>query len=40
MPTGLAFDAGKSRLLVADTQRSRVQIYNKLKGYIDPQFNL
>jgi DNA-binding beta-propeller fold protein YncE len=40
MPTGLAFDAGKSRLLVADTQRSRVQIYNKLKDYVEPQFNL
>ncbi len=40
MPTALAFDADKSRLLVADTQRGRLQIYNKPKDYIEPQFNL
>ena len=40
MPTAVTFDSEKDRLLVADTQRSRVQIYNKLKDYIDPQFNL
>lgn len=40
LPTGLAFDSEKSRLIVADTQRSRLQIYNKLKDYIEPQFNL
>ena len=40
LPTGLAFDASKSRLLVADTQRSRIQIYNKLQDYVEPQFNL
>ena len=40
MPTGLAFDESKSRLIVADTQRGRVQIYNKLHDYLEPQFNL
>ena len=40
MPTGLTFDEEKSRLLVADTQRGRLQIYNKLNDYMEPQFNL
>ncbi len=40
LPTGVAFDPKKERLMVVDTQRSRLQIYNKLKGYIEPQFNL
>ena len=40
LPTGLVFDGRKGRLLVADTQRSRLQIYNKLKDYLEPQFNL
>ncbi len=40
LPTGLDFDAGRSRLIVADTQRARVQIYNKLHDYMEPQFNL
>ena len=40
MPTGVAFDAAKSRLLVTDTQRGRLQIYNKVSGYMEPQFNL
>ncbi len=40
LPVGVVFDPRKSRLLVADTQRSRFQIYNKVKGYLDPQFNL
>ena len=31
-PTAVVFDAANSRLLVMDTQRSRVQIYNKLSG--------
>jgi hypothetical protein len=34
------FDAAHSRLLVADTQRSRIQIYNKQSGYLVPQMNL
>ena len=40
MPTGVTFDAANSRLIVADTQRARVQIYNKVKDYMDAQFNL
>ena len=39
-PTAVVFDAANSRLLVMDTQRSRVQIYNKLSGYLAPQLNL
>ena len=40
LPTGVAFDAEKQRLLVVDTQRNRLQIYNKLKDYAEPQRNL
>ena len=40
MPTGVTFDSENSRLIVADTQRSRVQIYNKVNDYMEPQFNL
>ena len=40
LPTGLAYDAKKSRLLVVDSQRSRLQIYNKLQRYLVPQMNL
>jgi DNA-binding beta-propeller fold protein YncE len=40
MPTGVVFDAQKARLIVVDTQRSRLQVYNKLKDYLEPQFNL
>ena len=39
-PTGVEFDANNNRLLVADTQRSRIQIYSKQFGYIVPQLNL
>jgi len=40
MPTAVAFDRQKERLLVADTQRGRLQIYNKLKDFLEAQFNL
>ena len=40
LPTAVEFDQANSRLLVVDTQRSRVQIYNKQVGYIVPQLNL
>ena len=40
LPTGVAFDKYRSRLIVADTQRYRIQIYNKLSDYPEPQFNL
>lgn len=39
-PMGIAFDKDRSRLLIADTHRWRVQIYNKLEHYDEPQFNL
>ena len=32
-PTGVVFDAKHSRLIVSDTQRNRLQIYNKVKNY-------
>ncbi len=40
LPTGLIFDAEKERLMVVDNQRSRLQIYKKLQGYMVPQMNL
>ena len=40
MPTGVTFDTAKNRLVIADTQRNRLQIYNKLKEYAGPQRNL
>lgn len=40
MPTGVTFDKTMNRLIVADTQRYRLQIYNKITDYIEPQFNL
>ncbi len=39
-PTSVIYDAANSRLMVVDTQRSRVQIYNKQSGYLIPQLNL
>ena len=32
-PTAVIFDATLGRLIVSDTQRNRLQIYNKLKDY-------
>ena len=40
LPMAVAFDGEKSRLLVADSQRWRIQMYNKLLDYSDPQFNI
>ena len=34
-PRGIAFDAGKGRFFVTDPQRNRLQIYNKLEGYLE-----
>lgn len=39
-PTAVAFDPEQHRLIVADGQRARLQIYNKVKDYTEPQFNL
>ena len=40
LPTGVTFDRAGGRLIVADTQRYRVQVYLKLTDYVDAQFNL
>ena len=40
LPSAVEFDSRNSRLMVADTQRWRIQIYNKLLDYSDPQFNI
>ena len=40
LPTGVTFDAAKHRLLIVDTQRSRLQIYNKVRDYSEPIRNL
>ena len=40
LPMGIAFDSHGYRLMVADTQRWRIQIYNKLLDYSEPQFNI
>ena len=40
LPSAVAFDSLNSRLMVADTQRWRIQIYNKLLDYSEPQFNI
>jgi DNA-binding beta-propeller fold protein YncE len=39
-PTGVAFDAEQSRLIVTDNQRGRLQIYIKDPNYMEPQANL
>jgi DNA-binding beta-propeller fold protein YncE len=39
-PTAIEYDTENNRLIVADTQRSRLQIYNKLSRYLIPQLNL
>ncbi|MQG17039.1 MAG: hypothetical protein FI721_04710 [SAR202 cluster bacterium] len=40
MPTGCAFDRDNNRLIICDTQRGRLQIYEKDNSYLDPQVNL
>lgn len=40
LPTSVAYDPSKSRLLVVDSQRWRIQIFDKLSNYSDPQFNI
>ena len=39
-PRGVTFDPVKDRILIADTQRARIQIYDKPKNYMEPQLNL
>ena len=40
MPQAVAFDPSRKRLLIADTQRNRIQIYSKLHNYVSAQKNL
>ena len=40
MPMACTFDRANNRLVVCDTLRSRLQIYDKDDSYLDPQFNL
>ncbi len=40
LPRGVTFDHRRSRVLIADTQRNRLQIYNKLRDYAEPQRNI
>ena len=40
VPTSVMYDSSKGRLMVVDNQRSRLQIYKKLKNYMVPQMNL
>ncbi len=40
MPVDCTFDQAGNRLLVCDTLRSRIQVYQKDSDYLDPQFNL
>jgi len=34
------FDPKTDRIIVADSQRNRLQIYRKVRGYVDFQANL
>ena len=40
MPTAIGYDSANRRIVVADTQRGRLQIYVKEENYSDPQANL
>ncbi len=40
MPVACAFDQSTNRLIVCDSQRGRLQIYDKVSNYADPQANL
>lgn len=40
MPVACTFDQSNNRLIVCDTMRGRLQIYQKDPNYSDPQFNL
>jgi sugar lactone lactonase YvrE len=40
LPTGVEFDKRTNRLFVVDSQRWRIQIFDKLDDYAEPQFNI
>jgi DNA-binding beta-propeller fold protein YncE len=39
-PTAVDFDPQNDRVIVADSQRNRLQVYNKVRNYTDFQANL
>ena len=39
-PSAVDFDAKTDRIIVADSQRNRLQIYRKVPDYVDFQANL
>jgi hypothetical protein len=39
-PTAVDFDPETDRIIVADSQRNRLQIYRKVRDYVDFQANL
>jgi hypothetical protein len=39
-PTAVDFDPKTDRIIVADSQRNRLQIYRKVRDYVDFQANL
>ena len=40
MPTSCVFDLTANRLIIVDTWRNRLQIYEKDRSYKDPQYNI
>ncbi len=40
LPTCVRFDTRRNRLYVVDSQRWRIQIFDKLDDYAEPQFNI
>ena len=40
LPTCVSFDDSKAQLLAVDSQRWRIQIFDKINNYSDPQFNI
>jgi hypothetical protein len=39
-PTAVDFDSKTDRIIVADSQRNRLQIYRKVRDYVEFQANL
>jgi DNA-binding beta-propeller fold protein YncE len=39
-PTAVVFNAKTDQIIVADSQRNRLQVYNKVRDYVDFQANL
>jgi len=39
-PTAVDFDPKTDRIIVADSQRNRLQIYREVRDYVDFQANL